>query len=158
MKNLPELNPPDIMPNGNVGTPTMVFLEYIKSCRLPPKVIKKLGLTFPKTRTNKQYGSVPFNYGGDVVTLSESDTETVDVKTASGHELVAERTICDSKEGTVTSEGESDKSKGSENKKKGKRKSWRDKEARRRMDLNIEEKMIGKEDESEEVSDGNKID
>ncbi|XP_052247176.1 G patch domain-containing protein 3-like [Dreissena polymorpha] len=143
LKVLPEMNPPDIMPNGNVGTPTLVFLDFIKQCRLPPKVISKLGLTFPKTRTNKQYGSVPFDYGNDVVEGShEAECE---VLTASGHKLVTENV--NQKSGISESDSASIKPR------KKSKKSWRDDEARRRMDLNIEEKMIGKQDGSEKDND-----
>ncbi|EFX62321.1 hypothetical protein DAPPUDRAFT_337114 [Daphnia pulex] len=56
-----ELKPPPLMPQGNIGTPTKHFLALIQSCRLPTKLIGKLGLNFPKTKTQR-YGSVPFNY------------------------------------------------------------------------------------------------
>jgi hypothetical protein len=56
-----ELKPPPLMPQGNIGTPTKHFLALIQSCRLPTKLIGKLGLNFPKTKT-RRYGSVPFNY------------------------------------------------------------------------------------------------
>ncbi|XP_033113500.1 G patch domain-containing protein 3-like [Anneissia japonica] len=84
LDSLVELRPPDIMPNGNVGTPTSVFLNLIKSCRFPPKMIKKLGLTFPKSRTNKRYGNVPFDYGGEVV---NGDEETETILTGTGNEI-----------------------------------------------------------------------
>jgi hypothetical protein len=45
-----ELRPPHIMPNGNVGTPNACFLNLIKECRLPPSLVKKLGLEFPRAR------------------------------------------------------------------------------------------------------------
>lgn len=57
-----ELKPPVLMPRGNVGTPTKHFLALIKTCQLPSKLIGKLGLNFPKSRTRK-YGNVPFDYG-----------------------------------------------------------------------------------------------
>ncbi|KAK4021177.1 G patch domain-containing protein 3 [Daphnia magna] len=56
-----ELKPPPLMPRGNVGTSTKHFLDLINSCRLPSKLIGKLGLNFPKTKT-RRYGNVPFNY------------------------------------------------------------------------------------------------
>lgn len=59
-----ELKPPPLMPRGNVGTPTKHFLTLINSCRLPSKLIGKLGLTFPKTKT-RIYGNVPFDYGNN---------------------------------------------------------------------------------------------
>jgi len=144
------------MPNGNVGTPTMVFLEYIKNCRLPPKVIKKLGLTFPKTKSKKQFGCVFFDYGGEIMSGTESDTDTLEARTASGHELVSEKVIhlCndDNEESSQHSEASSCSNIDTESKnRKGKKKSWRDAEAKRRMEFGIEEKMIGKGDESGEV-------
>ncbi|XP_072357078.1 G patch domain-containing protein 3 isoform X1 [Scyliorhinus torazame] len=62
LSRLPELNPPTLMPNGNVGTPLKVFLELIQACRLPPRIITKLGLIFPKTSCGRRYGNVPFQY------------------------------------------------------------------------------------------------
>ncbi|XP_020391817.2 G patch domain-containing protein 3 [Rhincodon typus] len=62
LSRLPELNPPMLMPNGNVGTPLRVFLELIQACRLPPRIITKLDLKFPKTTSNRRYGNVPFQY------------------------------------------------------------------------------------------------
>ncbi|NXP55547.1 GPTC3 protein, partial [Heliornis fulica] len=91
LKRLPEFNPPSFMPNGNVGTPLRVFLELIRACRLPPRIIKKLQLDFPKTGSSRRYGNVPFEY---------QDTETVveeeRVYTATGDEITEE-------EGPVTS-------------------------------------------------------
>ena len=58
-----ELNPPALMPQGNVGTPTATFMNLINSCRLPTKVIRKLKLEFPKSRTKRRYGAVPLDYG-----------------------------------------------------------------------------------------------
>ncbi|NWH76425.1 GPTC3 protein, partial [Piaya cayana] len=82
LKRLPEFNPPSFMPHGNVGTPLRVFLELIRACRLPPRVIKKLQLNFPKTGSSRRYGNVPFEY---------QDTETVieeeRVYTATGDEI-----------------------------------------------------------------------
>lgn len=143
LKNLPELIAPDIMPNGNVGTPTLVFLDFIKQCRLPPKVIKKLGLTFPKTRTNKQYGSVPFDYGREI--SEGSVTVNLEVKTASGHNLVSENDFLQN-----TNNGGDEHVLNASNDKSNK-KSWRNDEARKRMNLNIEEKMIGTKEDSDEV-------
>ncbi|XP_076369388.1 G patch domain-containing protein 3-like [Tachypleus tridentatus] len=59
---LKEFHPPPVMPHGNVGTPTRIFLELIRNCKLPPSIITKLGLEFPKTRCKRLYGSVPFEY------------------------------------------------------------------------------------------------
>ena len=163
---LPELHPPDIMPNGNVGTPTMHFMDLIKQCRLPPSVIKKLGLTFPKTKTNKKYGNVSYDYGGDVITLDSSSEENTEIFTASGHQIPAvidnvpdltsninvdikrpkDASSSDGTGGLKTSS--SDHLKGKNGRKK---KGYIDKEMKRRMNLKIEEKMIGDVPESEEV-------
>ena len=62
LEKLPELHPPSVMPNGNVGTPTKYFLDMINQCRLPSSIINKLGLTFPKLRSQKKYGNVHFEY------------------------------------------------------------------------------------------------
>lgn len=63
-KNLIEFNPPPLMPQGNVGTPSEFFLDLIKSCRLPSSLIAKLGLTFVKSVNGRRtYGNVPMNYG-----------------------------------------------------------------------------------------------
>ena len=144
------------MPNGNVGTPTKVFLDLIQQCRLPPVVISKLGLTFPKTRTNKKYGDVPFDYGGETVEYESADLEET-VISGQGHELL--------NEGELNKSGESKNNKMSENseihqsdndrkkdkdKKSGKR--WRsDPETKKRMNERIEEKMMGESDHSEGV-------
>lgn len=89
LKSLSELNPPSMMQNGNVGTPVKVFLQLIQSCRLPPRLIRKLGLTFPKTSSNRRYGNVPFQYQ-DTYTLPATE-ETV--LTASGHEISGPGTL-----------------------------------------------------------------
>ncbi|XP_069080167.1 G patch domain-containing protein 3 [Pleurodeles waltl] len=82
LRRLPELNPPALMPQGNVGTPTKTFLEFIKACRLPPRLITKLQLQFPRTGSSRRYGRVPFDY---------QDSETMEqeegVYTASGEEI-----------------------------------------------------------------------
>lgn len=83
LRSLSELNPPALMENGNVGTPVKVFLQLIQACRLPPRLIRKLGLTFPKTSSSRRYGNVPFQYR-DTRTLPATE-ETV--LTANGHEI-----------------------------------------------------------------------
>jgi hypothetical protein len=65
LDNIPELHPPQFMPNGNVGTPSSVFLELIQQCRLPSKIISSLKLTFPKSTTVGVYSNVTFDYGKD---------------------------------------------------------------------------------------------
>ena len=64
--NLPELNPPSVMPHGNIGTPTSIFMDLIQQCKLPGRIIKKLNLEFPKTRSKRRYGAVGLDYGGEV--------------------------------------------------------------------------------------------
>ena len=59
--NLPELKPPNLMPRGNVGTSTKYFLQAIKECRLPARLVGKLKLEFPQSR-NRKFGQVPFDY------------------------------------------------------------------------------------------------
>lgn len=83
LKSLSELNPPALMQNGNVGTPVKVFLQLIQSCRLPPRLIRKLGLTFPKTSSNRRYGNVPFQYQDSWTLPAIEET----VLTAAGHEI-----------------------------------------------------------------------
>ncbi|NWH93865.1 GPTC3 protein, partial [Aegithalos caudatus] len=83
LKRLPEFNPPSFMPFGNVGTPLSVFLELIRACRLPPRVIKKLQLDFPKTGSSRRYGNVPFEYQN-----TETVAEEERVYTAAGDEIM----------------------------------------------------------------------
>ena len=59
---LSELHPPLFMPNGNIGTSLKTFMNLIRTCQLPPHVIKKLGLTFPSGRSKHLYGNVCFDY------------------------------------------------------------------------------------------------
>ncbi|XP_055335146.1 LOW QUALITY PROTEIN: G patch domain-containing protein 3-like [Paramacrobiotus metropolitanus] len=65
VQSLIEMNPPALMPQGNVGTPTKFFLALIQKCQMPSSLIKSLGLRFPKGRRNRKYGQVPMNYGTD---------------------------------------------------------------------------------------------
>ncbi|XP_031608184.1 G patch domain-containing protein 3 [Oreochromis aureus] len=89
LRSLSELNPPALMQNGNVGTPVKVFLQLIQACRLPPRLIRKLGLTFPKTSSNRRYGNVPFQYH-DTCTLPATEQT---VLTAAGHEISGPGTL-----------------------------------------------------------------
>ena len=59
---LPELNPPHVMPQGNVGTPLTTYIDLIRACKFPSHLIKKLQLKFPNSRSGKKYGAVPFEY------------------------------------------------------------------------------------------------
>ncbi|NXR23748.1 GPTC3 protein, partial [Cinclus mexicanus] len=83
LRRLPEFNPPSFMPFGNVGTPLSVFLELIRACRLPPRVIKKLQLDFPRTGSSRRYGNVPFQYQN-----TETVAEEERVYTAAGDEIM----------------------------------------------------------------------
>lgn len=83
LKGLPELNPPSLMPAGNVGTPVSVFLALIQSCRLPPRLIRKLGLTFPKTGSHRRYGNVPYQYRNSALVTPTDES----VFTAGGVEI-----------------------------------------------------------------------
>ncbi|KAK2910427.1 G patch domain-containing protein 3 [Channa argus] len=89
LKSLSELNPPALMQNGNVGTSIKVFLQLIQSCRLPPRLIRKLGLTFPKTGSNRRYGNVPFQYQNTWTLPATEET----VLTAAGHEITGPGTL-----------------------------------------------------------------
>lgn len=66
-----EMHPPTCMPNGNVGTKTSHFLQEINACRLPPKIISKLGLQFPRNRARRIYGNVPFDYKNRKTKISD---------------------------------------------------------------------------------------
>jgi len=71
---LPELQPPNMMPYGNVGTSTSFFLTAIKECRLPAKLIGKLKLEFPQSR-KRVFGSVPHQYRGNSLLLERRKME-----------------------------------------------------------------------------------
>lgn len=62
LKDLIELQPPPLMPNGNVGTPLAIFKELIRACKLPPHVITKLDLDFSAGKSRKKYTNVPLDY------------------------------------------------------------------------------------------------
>lgn len=62
LKDLLELQPPPMMPNGNVGTPLSKFMELIRTCKLPPHVIKKLDLNFSTRKPKMKYSNVPLDY------------------------------------------------------------------------------------------------
>ncbi|MBN3310912.1 GPTC3 protein, partial [Amia calva] len=78
-----DMNPPALMPNGNVGTPVTVFLQLIQACRLPPRLIRQLGLSFPKTGSRRRYGNVPFEYRNTCTLRPQQES----VYTAGGVEL-----------------------------------------------------------------------
>ncbi|XGW01434.1 hypothetical protein V3C99_013966 [Haemonchus contortus] len=63
LRQMIELRPPAVMPNGNVGTPTSYFMEQIRLCRLPVSLIPKLGLK--TSRRKRKYESVEFHYSSE---------------------------------------------------------------------------------------------
>ncbi|KAK7100965.1 G patch domain-containing protein 3-like [Littorina saxatilis] len=151
---LPEMRPPTVMPHGNVGTPTMHFLKLINECKLPPSIIKKLQLDFPKSKNKGKYGNVPFDYQTNFIETIESDdgdgderareTSALDVSdneaTVSNHS-----TEVNSQHISQTSAPQSsDQNKESEPDYKEKRrlKKLAKRETRRLMAKKIEEKMI----------------
>eukprot|EP00080_Pristionchus_pacificus_P015158 PDM75178.1 Actin binding protein [Pristionchus pacificus] len=78
LKEMIELRPPRDMPQGNVGTPSIFFLEQIRLCRLPASLIGKLGLK--SVRRRRKYDAVPMEYGGrrggsDATKLQEDPPE-----------------------------------------------------------------------------------
>ena len=73
-----------VLISGSVGTPTSFFFEQIAKCQLPASLIKKLGLKFPKQRTNRRYGNVPFDYNDQIDCKSANKEALVDNK-ASTH-------------------------------------------------------------------------
>lgn len=75
-----EFNPPALMAQGNVGTTISTFLQLIRSCRLPPKLIPRLGLQFRRSR--RRYGNVQYDYVGTEIAKQEEG-----VYTATGHEI-----------------------------------------------------------------------
>lgn len=93
---LPELTPPSVMPQGNVGTPLSTFMTLIRTCKLPAHVIKKLQLEFPRSRSSKRYGAVKFDY------------KTGDYATGVGGASVGEEGMTGADTGRSNREGESD--------------------------------------------------
>ena len=79
---LPELNPPNVMPRGNVGTPLSTFMQLIRSCKLPSQLIRKLQLEFPKSRAKKRYGAVALDYGTEVELGNDINSEVVESEPA----------------------------------------------------------------------------
>ncbi|KAK6044717.1 hypothetical protein COOONC_17778, partial [Cooperia oncophora] len=74
LRQLIELRPPAVMPQGNVGTPTKYFMEQIRLCRLPVSLIPKLGLK--TTRRKRKYDSVEFHYSSNEDEYDENNSET----------------------------------------------------------------------------------
>lgn len=74
---LPELNPPDGMPRGNVGTPRDELLALM--AKLPTSALKRLGNPFGKPKRSDNYSEVAYQYGDDIESryahVNESDSE-----------------------------------------------------------------------------------
>lgn len=67
------------MPNGNVGTPLSVFMDLIRSCRFPPRMISKLNLDFPKSRSSRKYGALGYNYSKkEAIDLHDEQADTIE--------------------------------------------------------------------------------
>lgn len=85
------MNPPAIMPNGNVGTPTRFFMLVIQKCQLPSKLISKLGLIFPKMHSNRRYCNVTFDYGGKLHKGKLEDF--AEIQSGGGHDILPEGSV-----------------------------------------------------------------
>ena len=93
LRRLPELRPPSVLPQGNVGTPTSTLLRLIAQCRFPPRLITKLGLKFPQARHAHRYANVPFEYpsaaqSGKSSSNRHHQRDDREVFTADGHALL----------------------------------------------------------------------
>ncbi|KAK7075935.1 glycine rich nucleic binding domain [Halocaridina rubra] len=89
IRNMIEFRPPSVMPQGNVGTPTIHFQNLIRSCQLPGSIIAKLGLQFARRRAKKRFGEVPFDYGTVIYSGDLDNQEKSIAFTASGHLIPA---------------------------------------------------------------------
>jgi len=85
-RGLDESKPPAILPRGNVGTATEYLLELIRSCKMPPSVIKRLKLNFHEKR-RRAYATVPLAYenpkGHKSFYVPSAKTETKSSKSSS---------------------------------------------------------------------------
>ncbi|KAL1245840.1 G patch domain-containing protein [Trichinella spiralis] len=73
-----QLKPPALLPNGNVGTPTCVILNFIKQCKFPPHMIRKLGIYDRTSRSSQRSGvEIPFAYETQPVEASEYSTTSI---------------------------------------------------------------------------------
>ena len=90
-------NIPKWMKNGNVGTPTKVFVEYINQAIMPVSLITKLGInlnTFKKNRKRK-YTNVKYDYENEDKEDEEDSSENENyhigtVRTANGFKISEE--------------------------------------------------------------------
>lgn len=70
-------NIPNWMMQGNVGTPTKRFINYINQCKMPTSLIAKLGINISDFRRNskKKYTNVQFDYDQAEDATSENELE-----------------------------------------------------------------------------------
>ena len=133
---LEESKPPSVLPRGNVGTCTKFLLESIRSCKLPPTIIKRLKLNFHERR-RRAYATVP-------------PVDYVEPKRHKSFYVPSANT--DSKLGPSTSKAtEEQRSDNSEPKKKSeKKKKQKDKVTFEDREEDAKEKEYHSEDETEE--------
>ena len=82
---------PDWMPQGNVGTPTKIFIDYINQCIMPQSLISKLGLNIKAYKKHKKkiYSNVQYNYTNGIDKKLENFEQNSNLfaMTASGHKI-----------------------------------------------------------------------
>jgi hypothetical protein len=85
---------PAWMPQGNVGTPTKLFVSYINRCAMPQSLIAKLGLNLKHVRGLKKraFSSVQYKYDDDEIEYQEDeddfdDDNTTVARTANGEAI-----------------------------------------------------------------------
>lgn len=84
-------NIPNFMPQGNVGTPTMHFLELINKCQLASNIISRLGLDFKAAKTiekNKIYRTVQYNYNNTSTSNELVSNELQNAMTANKIDII----------------------------------------------------------------------
>ena len=93
VEKLAELKPPNLMPQGNVGTPTAHFLKLIQACRFPPRLIGHLGLVFNRSHGKRKYGAVPLDYSR----LEQSDESEGEIEEGVGDgQAIKQASVSDS--------------------------------------------------------------
>ena len=79
------------MPQGNVGTPTKIFIDYINQCIMPQSLISKLGLNIKAYKKHKKkiYSNVQYNYTNGIDKKLENFEQNSNLfaMTASGHKI-----------------------------------------------------------------------
>eukprot|EP00035_Acanthoeca_spectabilis_P015303 m.304766 g.304766 ORF g.304766 m.304766 type:complete len:517 (+) comp16339_c0_seq20:7851-9401(+) len=99
LRHYPELQPPAVLPHGNVGTPDADLFEAIRTCRLPTSLIRSLGLNrpFASSRAVPHYHHVPFNYDGIQRSSALPPTSTHELRQLK-HDLRARAANAEAKE------------------------------------------------------------